>query len=203
MLETQELAKNLTKPELKRMADMLAKNAEAVVSTTGSPLSMFAADSWPKCFLDFFYGDAVPDMTERGKKGNGTVYVPMEDTFKWLQDREELEYHLPSDAEPYKARATSRFDTPECTAIFGSVLRHALLLRGVATVFRRQGYEADLKEIAQARAEHCVAILCSAGKPDRQRGLDQLAYAPDVPEKLRTALKQVLFAQVKVPFTDG
>ena len=43
----------------------------------------------------------------------------------------------------------------------------------------------------------------SAAKPDRQRGLDQLAYAPDVPENLRTALKQVLFAQVKVPFTDG
>ena len=43
----------------------------------------------------------------------------------------------------------------------------------------------------------------SAAKPARQRGLDQLAYAPDVPENLRKALRQVLFAQVKVPFTDG
>ena len=43
----------------------------------------------------------------------------------------------------------------------------------------------------------------SAAKPDSQRGLDKLAYAPDVPENLRTALQQVLFAQVKVPFTDG
>ena len=47
------------------------------------------------------------------------------------------------------------------------------------------------------------ALCGSAGKPERQRGLDQLAYAPDVPENLRTALRQVLFAQVKVPFTDG
>ena len=149
-LETQELAKNITKPELNRMADRLAEHADASVSTSGSPLSMFAPDTWPKCFVEFFYGDAVPNMKERGLKGNGTVYVPMEDIFSWLQDREELEYHLPSDEVPYRARASSRFDSPECTAIFGSVLRHALILRGVGTVFRRQGYEADLKAIAKS-----------------------------------------------------
>ena len=217
VLETQELAKRLTKPALKRMADTFAQQEQACVSTSGAPLSMFAPDTWPKCFLEFFYGDAVPNMKERGMKGNGTVHVTMEEIFKWLQDREELEYALPSDAAPYKARATSRFDTAECTAIFGSVLRHMLILRGVGTVFRRQGYEADLKMIAKASPEDCVEALCggarrtgpseaqraSAAKPDRQRGLDQLAYAPDVPENLRKALKQVLFAQVKVPFTDG
>ena len=91
VLETQELAKNLTKPELKRMAESLAAHAEACVSTSGSPLSMFAADTWPKCSVEFFYGDAAPNMKERGMKGNGTVYAPMEDIFEWLQDREELE----------------------------------------------------------------------------------------------------------------
>jgi len=217
VLATQELAKNLTKPEQKRMANSFAEQAEACVSTSGAPLSMLAPDSWVKCFVDFFYGDAVPNMKERGMKGNGTVHVPLQDIFQWLQDREELEYMLPSDAVPYRARATSRFDTPEGTAIFGSVLRYELILQGVGTVFRRQGYEADLKMIAKAKPEECVEALCngfqatrrsaaqgvSAAKPDRHRGLDQLAYAPDVPENLRTALKQVLFAQVKVPFTDG
>lgn len=139
-------------------------------------------------------------------KGNTTVHVTMEEICSWLQDREELEYSLPSDAVPYKARATSRFDTPEFTAMFGSVLRHMLILRGVGTVFRRQGYEADLKQIAKASPEDCVEALCggpraagpgaakkaSAAKPDRQRGLDQLASAPDVPENLRKAVRQVL-----------
>ena len=217
VLATQELAKNLTKPEQKRMANNFAEQAVACVSTSGAPLSMLAPDSWVKCFVEFFYGDAVPNMKERGMKGNGTVHVPLQDIFQWLQDREELEYMLPSDAVPYRARATSRFDTPEGTAIFGSVLRYELILQGVGTVFRRQGYEADLKMIAKAKPEECVEALCngfqatrrssaqgvSAAKPDRHRGLDQLAYAPDVPENLRTALKQVLFAQVKVPFTDG
>ena len=91
VLETQELAKGLTKPELKRMAESLAEHAEAVVSTSGSPLSMFAADTWPMCSVDVFYGDAAPNMKERGMKGNGTVYVAIKDIFEWLQDREELE----------------------------------------------------------------------------------------------------------------
>ena len=122
VLETQELAKKLTKPELKRMAHTLAEKADALMSTTGLPLSMFDEDSWPTCFVEFFYGDAVPNMTERGKKGNGTGCVPMQD-LRGCRTLNKLEYHLPSDAERYKARPTSRFDTSECTAIFGSVLR--------------------------------------------------------------------------------
>ena len=114
---------------------------------------MLHPDTWAKCFLDFFYGDAVPNMHLRGQVGNNTVHVDNTELFCWLQDREELEYTLPSDTEkPYKARATSRFDAPEFTAIFGSVERHMAILTGVHTVFRRQGYEADLKTIATAKA---------------------------------------------------
>ena len=151
-------------------------------------------------------------MKERGLKGTGTVHILMEELFMWLQDREELEYTLPSDSAPYKARATSRFDTPEFTAIFGCVLRHMLILQGVGAVFARKGYETDLKQIANARTEDCIEALCgdtrkpgrhaakgdSVAKPARQRCLNQLAYAPDVPENLRKALRQVLFAQVKI-----
>ena len=212
VLETQELAKKLNAPELKKMSQKFAETNQACISTSGSPLSMLNPDTWPKCFLDFFYGDAVPNMELRGKEGNNTVHVDFNELFTWLQDREELEYTLPSDTEkPYKARTTSRFDTPEFTAIFGSVKRHVLILKGVHTVFRRQGYEADLKIIATAKAADCVEILCerprdkptSASKSGRQRGLDVLAYAPDVPENLRKAVRQVLFSTVKVPFTDG
>ena len=67
-------------------------------------------------------------MIQRGAKGTGTVHVPMHELFQWLQDREELEYALPSDTAPYKARATGRFDTAECTANIGSVLRDMLIL---------------------------------------------------------------------------
>ena len=208
VLETQELARKLTKSELKRMAHKLAEQDHACVSTSGAPLSMLDAETLPTCFLDVIRR-CGPKHEGAWDGNNGAVHVPMEDIFKWLQDREELEYSLPSDAAPFKARTTSRFDTPEITAIFGSVLRHVLILRGVSTVFRRQGYEADVRQIAKASAADCVEALCgvsrttgqqasgsvSAAKPARQRGIDQLAYAPDVPENLRKALRQVLFRQ--------
>ena len=113
-----------------------------------------------------------------GHKGNKTVHVDITELFAWLQDREELEYKLPSEKEPYKARATSRFDTPEFTAIFGSVKRHIEILKGVGMVFRRQGYEADLKIIATAKAEDCVEALCDTHRSTR-RSASGPASAPN------------------------
>ena len=79
------------------MANALMQQEQAVVSTSGAPLSMKNPESWPKCFLGFFYGDAVPNMTKRGEKGTGTVHAQSEHVFSWLQDREEREYSVPSD----------------------------------------------------------------------------------------------------------
>lgn len=137
--------------------------------------------------------ETLENLAATLQKATGTVYVPMEELFMWLQDREELEYSLPSDSAPYKARATSRFDTTEFTAIFGCVLRHMLILRSVGAVFSRKGYETDLKQIAKANTEDCIEALCgNSRKPGRhaakrrsveklacERCLDQLAYVPD------------------------
>ena len=76
------------------MANALMQQEQAVVSTSGAPLSMKDPESWPKCSLDFFYGDAVPNMIKRGEKGTCTVHVQSEHLFSWLQDREELELSL-------------------------------------------------------------------------------------------------------------
>ena len=54
VLATQELAKNLTKPEQKRMANSFAEQAEACVSTSGALLSMLAPDSWGQMLRGFF-----------------------------------------------------------------------------------------------------------------------------------------------------
>ncbi len=47
VLDTQGLAKNLTKPELKRMADSFAEHADACVSTSGSPMPMSGPETRP------------------------------------------------------------------------------------------------------------------------------------------------------------
>jgi hypothetical protein len=215
VLETQELAKHVWKSstQLKKITEDRLEHDKACVSLSGKPLSMTHPDTWPRCFLEFFYGDAVPNMDQRGdpKNGSKTVHVDIAELCSWLQDREELEYTLPSEKKPYKARATSRFDTPEFTAIFGCVKRHEQILKGVNATFRRQGYEADLKLIATSKTADCVEVLChghkatpaSAAKSGRQRGLEELGYAADVPQNLQRAVRQVLFSTVQVPFTDG
>ena len=43
----------------------------------------------------------------------------------------------------------------------------------------------------------------SAATPAGQRAVDELAYAADVPENLRKAIRQVLFDTIKLPITDG
>ena len=51
VLEMQQLAKKLSKVDLKKMAESYARDATACVSTSGKPLSMWNPDTWPKCFL--------------------------------------------------------------------------------------------------------------------------------------------------------
>ena len=65
VLEMQQLAKRLSKVDLKKMAESFGQDGTACISTSGSPLSMVHPDTWPKCFLEFFYGDALPVMHER------------------------------------------------------------------------------------------------------------------------------------------
>jgi hypothetical protein len=92
ILETQELAKKLTAAERKKRDTAFLEQDQACISTSSQPLSMLHPDTWSKCFVDFFYGDAVPNMELRGLAGNKTVHVEINDLFTWLQDREELEY---------------------------------------------------------------------------------------------------------------
>ena len=170
-------------------------SSQALLSSTGSPLSWFDAASWPACFTEFLYGDATPCLPR-------PVRFDFDDLFASLVDREELEYDLDGDAAPYKA-GPNRFDTPDFALVFGDVLRRLALLRGVKAVSQREGYERDLALIAGARSEHCLQALKDASVGQLNHSLDRAAHAEAVPQELRTALKHVLLSTVDVPFSDG
>ena len=74
-----------------------------------------------------------------------------------LLQREELEYHLEDDVEPYVAAAVSRWDNPEVTAMFADTLRRQKLLYALyATkmIFLTQdAFKLDLQAIANAKPE--------------------------------------------------
>ena len=58
---------------------------------SGKPVNAFEPQAWPAAFAQFFYGDCAPNLDRRSR-------ISMRQTFKYLIEREELEYALPSDA---------------------------------------------------------------------------------------------------------
>ena len=71
---------------------------QGLIFPSGRTMSTFEASTWTECFTEFGYGDALPNQKDRPR------YIPFEDIFKALQDREELEYTLESDERPFRAR---------------------------------------------------------------------------------------------------
>ena len=67
----------------------------------GSALSSFDAKCWPLCFTEFFYGDCAPNMKRPAP-------LTFKQLFSYLMVREELEYSLQDDTEPYRAKAMCR-----------------------------------------------------------------------------------------------
>ncbi len=61
---------------------------------TGAPLSIFDPAAWVACLVQFFYGECAPNLARPAK-------ISWRLLFKYLMNREELEYHLNSDVGTY------------------------------------------------------------------------------------------------------
>ena len=124
MVDLREIAQKLDKHKFQEQAKLLDDADHKAMLVPGNELlSMFDPAAWTQCFSEFWYGDALPNMSE--KKQNPRL--SFEELFETLPDREELEYQLDSDGTPYCATSKSRFDTPEFAIIFGDTLRRLLL----------------------------------------------------------------------------
>ena len=136
--------------------------------------SMFDSTTWTKCFSEFWYGDALPNMSEKKQKPKLTF----EELFETLLDREELEYQLDADDVPYRAMSKCRFDTPEHVIVFGDTLKRLLLFRGTRMALKRKGFQKDVKLIANSTSEQCMtALQASAGQPGDVRNANMEALS--------------------------
>ena len=61
---------------------------------TGAPLSLFDPAAWVACLTEFFYGDCAPNLERPAK-------ISWRHLFRYLMNREELEYHLDTDIVNY------------------------------------------------------------------------------------------------------
>ena len=108
--------------ELQSLAAAQSENEQkqpqqALAVPTGKPLSIFDPSALPAAYTEFLFGDCVPFLKRE-------TPVTCQQIFAALPSREELQYNLENDAEPYKAKESSRFDTPAFYAVFLSFLRN-------------------------------------------------------------------------------
>ena len=120
--------------------------------------------------------------------------------------REELEYSLDDDEEPYRAKAICRWDKPKSAMVFASALRSLRVLQSTRMAFGgkmgKSQFKKDLNTIAKASAvdfERARAVLPAEGS------VVSAFTSPAVRENtaVHTALKHLLISTATVPLTEG
>ncbi len=183
--------------ELQSLAAAQSENVgqppqQALAVPTGKPLSIFDPSALPAACTEFLFGDCVPFLKR-------VTPVTAQQVFDALPSREELEYSLEDDEEPYRASDRSRYDNPEFYAVFASFLRLLKLLQSAKGSMDREGFEKDFKIIASATSEDFVKAALHPSQPRSNEDLLRTAGN----EKVRTALRHLTFSTATVPLTDG
>ena len=165
----------------------------ALAIPTQGPLDSFNARTHPACYAEWWFGDGAPAL-ERDRP------MLFEQVARRLLNIEEHEYHLGSDPEPYRASCTSRFNNPEIIAVLGDVVRRMRLLRGTRAAIGRRGFSADLKAIAGASSADFLTAMNLATPKET---IGTAAARPDMPDKVKTALRTLLLSTSDVAGTEG
>ena len=189
-----------------RMENAVANTPQTLHVKSGKPVNAFEPQAWPSAFVQFFYGDCAPNLDRPCR-------VPMRHLFKYLIEREELEYALPSDAgDPlipggcYKAPPHSRWNTPEMLAVFADTLRKQQILTTTQHMWKGRGrqWAVDMKTICSAKVQHFETLSAILARHGHQ-SLAQITHAAAEHklQPLLKALQYVTFQTANIPLTQG
>jgi len=200
VLDVQQVARSLKDSDLAALeATQTGEDArrtvfpQALAVPTQKPLDSFDARTWPLCFVEWWYGDGAPNL-ERERP------MLFEQVAQRVINIEELEYTLPSDVETYVASKQSRFNTPEIVAVLGDVVRRLRLLKGTRAAVGRKGFSGDLEILANASADDFMEASSIANPKE---SIVTAVSRPDMPTKVKTALRTLLLSTSDVPGTEG
>jgi len=165
-------------------------DSEALKIATGAPLNAYHPQTWAAAFVEFFYGDGTPGL-------NRQTPLLFEEWASCLQEREELEYQVPSDRTIYKTRSPNRWVKPEILAMLHDGQRRLKMFAGAKACVNRAGFHLDVRNIAKATVDDFIGAV---GAFDSAHD----ALASDAPsESARACLRALLFATASVPGTEG
>ena len=158
----------------------------------GKPMSMLSHAAWVLSFVEFSYGDCAP-MQQRPHK------LSLEKVFQFLLQREELEYTLETDTQIYKARAMSRWDTPEFVMVFASALRSLKMLTASKFAIFGSSQNKQSRDRAVARFKRDLDAIAKAKAEDFERALAYVNIQHNVPLRgNRTMCRAPLFVKQNI-----
>ena len=200
VLDVQQVARSLKESDLVALeAAHTGEDArrtvfpQALAVPTQKPLDSFDARTWPLCFVEWWYGDGAPNL-ERERP------MLFEEVAQRVINIEELEYTLQTDVETYVASKQSRFNTPEIVAVLGDVVRRLRLLKGTRAAVGRKGFSGDLEVLAKASVDDFMEASSIANPKE---SIVTAVCRPDMPAKVKTALRTLLLSTSDVPGTEG
>ena len=172
-----------------------SSSLEALAIPLNKPLSLYSPSTYPAAFVEWFYGDATPNL-DRPRR------MLIEELFAGLLDREELEYGVEGDERMYQASARNRFNAPEVIAVMNDVRRRLLQLQSVRLAFRgpNQRLSQDLQRILRTSPED---FLKATDKVSSGKRPEQFVQDPEVPEELKAVLRTISFLTARIPGTAG
>jgi hypothetical protein len=200
VLDVQQVARSLKDSDLAALE--VAQTGEdarrkvfpqALAVPTQKPMDSFDARTWPLCFVEWWYGDGAPNL-ERERP------MLFEEVARRVINLEELEYTLSSEAQTYVASKQSRFNTSEIVAVLGDVVRRLRLLKGTRGAVGRKGFSGDLEVLANASEEDFMEASSIANPKE---SIVTAVGRPDMPTKVKTALRTLLLSTSDVPGTEG
>ena len=171
----------------------LSARPTALAIPTQAPMDSVNARTWPACNVEWWFGDGAPRLDRERP-------MLFEEVARPLIDIEEHEYTLATDDVPYVASCRSRFNNPEIIAVLGDVVRRMRLLKCTRAAIGRMGFDADLKALASATSEEFMEAMNIAGPKE---SIGSACSRPDMPPKIKTALRTLLLSPADVPGIEG
>lgn len=121
-----------------------------------------APETYPSAFVEWFYGDAAPNLAR-------VRPLLVEELFRSLMEKEELEYSTFTDCEPYFAASSNRFDKPEILAIMSDVQRRSQLLQAARLMFRNKSLSRDVACVLKSTPDDFMRVTASSSATKPQQ----------------------------------
>ena len=171
----------------------------------GAPISFFDPAAWVACLTELFDGDCAPNLERPAN-------IDWTNLFRYLMNREVLEYHLHTDmanyGTRYKANPDSRWNAPESAALAADAVRKLQVLQSTKASWVKTGttFCEDVNIISRTTDKYFEDFQLNLQKSSLHNALITTLISQaraQGAEKVQKTLQHVLMHTATTAFSKG